>query len=78
MAQSSGLVDRVYALEAGIPAETAAMDPKSEVAAFARERAREGTRFTAALFLTAWRLSEQIELPDWAKGPAGPNAAPPG
>jgi hypothetical protein len=21
---------------------------------------------------------EQIELPDWAKGPAGPNAAPPG
>jgi hypothetical protein len=27
--------------------------------------ARESARFTAQLFLTAWRLSAEIKLPEW-------------
>ena len=36
-----------------------------EVVDFATERAREATRFTAALYLTAWELSEKIKLEGW-------------
>jgi hypothetical protein len=36
-----------------------------EVINFATERAREATRFTAALYLTAWELSGKIKLEGW-------------
>ena len=36
-----------------------------EVVDFAIERAREATRFTAVLYLTAWELSGNIKLEGW-------------
>ena len=32
---------------------------------FATERAREATRFTAAIYLTAWELSGKLKLEGW-------------
>ena len=60
--RSRALVDRIYGLEEELA------DPGSAAArSFGDERARASVRFTAALFLTAWKLSEQIELPGWLK-----------
>ncbi len=56
------LIDRVYELEEKLESGTA-----PEVRAFAWERARAATRFTASLYLTAWELSAQVELPGWHK-----------
>ncbi len=59
--ESNGQVDRVYELAGGL-------DPVSEPArAFAEERGRLAVAFTASLYLTAWRLSEDIRLPSWLK-----------
>ena len=60
------LVDRVYELEAGLP-DLGQQDwvPVPEVVKFGEERAREAVRFTATLYLTAWRRSGQVELPRW-------------
>ena len=54
------LIDRVYELEEDLES---AESP--EVRGFARERARAATRFTAALYLTAWEKSAVVELPEW-------------
>ena len=60
------LIDRVYELEDRLPSfQDRDWTPVPEVTDFATERAREATRFTAALYLTAWQLSEQIRLPGW-------------
>lgn len=61
IAESHGRVDRVYELEGQL-------DPVSDEArAFALERARRATAFTASLYLTAWKMSEGIELPGWLR-----------
>lgn len=39
--------------------------PVPEAVAFGKERARAAVRFTASLYLTAWRLSERLEFEDW-------------
>lgn len=60
------LVDDVYALETVLPA--AGQKPAqadAAVLAFTDQRAREATRFAASLFLTAWRDSAQVKLPEW-------------
>ena len=60
------LVDRVYELEAHLPARGQKdWKPVPEVIEFATGRAREAVRFTASLYLTAWRRSVQVELPEW-------------
>ena len=60
------LIDRVYELEDRLPSlQDRDWKAAPEVTDFATERAREATRFTAALYLTAWQLSEQIRLPGW-------------
>ena len=68
------LVDWVYELEEpllsieGIEKKSPSVEVGTatpEVVAFATERAREAVRFTASLYLTAWRLSEKISLPGW-------------
>ena len=62
------LVDRVYKLGPNIPrydAETWQRD--AEVVAFAEDRGRAATRFTARLYLTAWRLSAQLQIADYVK-----------
>ena len=61
-------IDATYALEAALP-DTKTIDLKwkasPELIAFTNERARTATRFTASLFLTAWRDSARIKLPSW-------------
>ena len=60
------LIDQVYELENQLPSSRD-KDWKRvpSVVDFATERARESVRFTAALYLTAWEMSEQIQLEDW-------------
>ncbi|HTE19820.1 MAG TPA: hypothetical protein VK689_15760 [Armatimonadota bacterium] len=62
---SHAQIDRTYALEAGLPPESGPWTASPEVTAFATERARAATRFTASLYLTAWRKSAGIQLPPW-------------
>lgn len=60
------LVDRVYELADDFPSTRGEQwTPVPEVVDFATERAREATRFTAVLYLTAWELSKEINLPGW-------------
>ena len=60
------LVDRVYELAHDFPSTRGEQwTPVPEVVDFATERAREATRFTAVLYLTAWELSKEINLPGW-------------
>ena len=72
----SALVDTLYNMHSGFPdlvevpgASYTDLDPAwrnvPEVEHFITIRAREATRFTAALYLTAWRISEKMALPDW-------------
>lgn len=58
-------IDRTYALEAQLPPTTGEWKPTPEVLDFARERGRESARFTASLYLSAWRNSTKVKLPDW-------------
>lgn len=60
-------VGRAYELEAQLPLETGDTQPSPAVQDFALERGRTASRFTAQLFLTAWRDSEKIKLPGWLK-----------
>lgn len=58
--RAHALVDRVYELEPELPAKPG--DPVSpQVRAFAAERYRASTLFTARLFHTAWVRSESIK-----------------
>ena len=60
------LVDRVYDLADSLPnTRDKEWTSVPEVIEFARERARESVRFTACLYLTAWRISKTVELPSW-------------
>ena len=62
------LVDRVYEMGPNIPRyDEENWVPNAEVIAFAKDRARAATRFTARLYLTAWRLSERLEIADYVK-----------
>ena len=62
------LVDRVYEMGPNIPRyDEENWVPNAEVIAFAKDRARAATRFTARLYLTAWRLSERLEIADFVK-----------
>jgi hypothetical protein len=65
--ESRSRIDLTYRLEAQFPPETGAWKATPEVKTFADERARAATRFTAALFLTAWKDSTKIKLPSWLK-----------
>jgi hypothetical protein len=63
--RSHGLVERVYQLEAQLPAMESDQPLTDEVAAFAKERMQAAAVFTGSLYLTAWRDSAAIEIPDW-------------
>ena len=40
-------------------------NPSPALVDFTNERSREAVRWTASLYLTAWKLSEDIKLPGW-------------
>jgi hypothetical protein len=73
VAASHAPVDRVYELEKDLPAYEAALDANSPSARFAADRLRACTRFTASLYLTAWRDSQSIRFPEWHKREATAN-----
>ncbi len=56
------LVDSVYDLEEDLKNY---QEPTPALVDFTNERAREAVRWTAALYLTAWRMSNDISLPGW-------------
>ena len=60
------LVDRALGLESHLLSEPSGTWKQiPAVVAFATGRAREAVRFTGALYMTAWRDSEEIRLPGW-------------
>jgi hypothetical protein len=61
---SHALVDRVYRLEPQLMAEDGGV-AQPDVVAFTRERFAATAKFIASLYLTAWRDSADVELPDW-------------
>jgi hypothetical protein len=69
IAASRLLVDSVYALEKDLAALAAKAPPSAALKRFTDGRGREAVRFTAALYLTAWKLSEGIVLEDWLDRP---------
>ena len=40
-------------------------NPTPELVEFTNDRSREAVRWTASIYLTAWKLSENIKLPGW-------------
>jgi hypothetical protein len=67
MEASRAHVDRAYELEALLPPsdEKLTWHPDEKVIQFGTARGREATRFTATLFLSAWRRSANVKLPVW-------------
>ena len=55
-------VDRVYEL---VPEYQKLNQPSQELMVFTNERSREAVRWTASLYLTALKMSENIRLPGW-------------
>ena len=56
------LVDKVYEL---VEQYQTLKEPSPELLEFTKERSREGVRWSASLYLTAWKMSEDIKLPGW-------------
>lgn len=56
------LVDNVYEL---VEEYQKLKEPTDELLEFTIDRSRESVRWTASLYLTAWKLSENIKLPGW-------------
>ncbi len=77
IARSNKLVDRVYELEQQLPELTAPLKQDSPVAAFTGERMRAAVRFTASLYVTAWRDSAKLKMPAWYARPYEPPPSPP-
>jgi hypothetical protein len=65
-------VDRVYALEAKLPPWDKPSPLDASVRSLSVERGRAAVQLTADLWLTAWRMSEKIELPKWYVAPPRP------
>jgi len=63
--QSHSLVDKVYKFEAVLPNGTGANNVPRDVVDFGVERLRESARFTASIYLTAWRNSAKVQMPSW-------------
>lgn len=63
--RSRAQIDRTYALETHLPPREGEWKPSPEIRAFTEERARAAVRFTGSLYLTAWRNSAKVRLPDW-------------
>lgn len=65
--RSHALVNKVYELEGQFPDLDKPIPAGSAVEAFAVERLKAAANFTTSLYLTAWRGSAALELPQWHK-----------
>jgi len=74
--ESRSRVERVYELEKELPPREGPWTPTPAIREFAGERAEASVRFTADLYLTAWRKSATIRLPAFLeREPAAPARA---
>lgn len=72
---SRAQIDASYQLENQLPPEDLGKrlwKPSPLMRSWATARTREATRFTAALFLSAWRDSATLKLPSWWRAKAKP------
>ncbi len=60
-------IDRAYELENSLPPTNEKLDWNADapIIEFGTARGRDATRFTATLFLTAWKRSAEVKLPVW-------------
>ena len=65
--RSHALVEEVYRLEKRLPDVAAPLGDDAEVKRFITERFHTCARFIASLYLTAWRDSAKLKLPEWDK-----------
>ena len=74
--RSHRLVESVYQLAKDLPDLAKPLPADGPVRAFASERLRAAVRFTASLYVTAWRDSATIKLPSWYSRSDGPARGP--
>lgn len=63
--EAHALVDRVYEIEPDVPGYRQALSDHGPAFDFTRERMTAAARFTARLYLTAWRNAKDVTIPDW-------------
>lgn len=63
--RSHAQVDKAYEVEPLLPARSEPMPDNAKVADFARDRLKAAAQLAGSLFLTAWRDSAKLPLPDW-------------
>lgn len=62
---SHALVDQTYELEPLLPPREGAWKPDPRIRSWAQERGRSAARFTAEMYLSAWRNSARLTLPPY-------------
>ncbi len=67
IARSRSHIDKAYALEELLPPAKADQKwtPDAKIVAFGTERGIASSHFIAELYLTAWRRSADVKLPEW-------------
>ena len=75
LGRSHALVAKVLDMDKDIPAEEQARAADSPARKLGEERLAAAARFTASLYLTAWRQSEKLALPEWHTRPASSQPA---
>lgn len=70
--RSHALVDRVYEIEKELPDPDKPLPKGPAVTRFATDRLQAAAKFTASLYLTAWKDSAKIKLPSWYGRPFSP------
>jgi hypothetical protein len=69
IARTHALVEGVYEMEKDLPAMDAPLPEGGPAAKFTAERLTATVQFTASLYLTAWRDSAAVKLPNWYRRP---------
>lgn len=65
MRRSQSEVDAVYALEPLLPAMDEPMPDRAELTAWTRRKLARTAEFLASLYVSAWTLSGDVDLPVW-------------
>ncbi len=63
--RSHALVDKTYDLEPVLPGRYEPLPENPRLREFARDRLEAAVGFIASLYLTAWRDSARLPLPEW-------------
>lgn len=63
--RSHAMVDKTYELEPLLPGRDEELGEDAKVIEFGRDRLQAAAQFIASLYLTAWRDSADLPLPEW-------------